>query len=150
MAGSSALKRLSGARSVLFQVRDTFLHFLADNLNGVEVHHVVKDPNDPSSDMLKMNCVNVTFLGVGLTNTINVQDVSVDVVADSAEDAVSWMLAVWGLLKAAFYTPLRDYTDYQNPVSCGSNLMWERQVNFRPVSVDNYSHYSAIIGLKFQ
>lgn len=134
----------------MFQARDTFLHFLADNLPTATVHFVVRDPNDPSADKLKMNCVNVEFLGYGLAHDISVHDVSVDVVADSTEDAITWMSEVWGLLKAAFYTPLFDYTDPAYPVATGTNLMWDRQVNFRPIYSEYYTHYSAIIGLKFQ
>jgi hypothetical protein len=134
----------------VFQVRDTFLHFLADNLPTATVHFVVRDPADPGADKLKMNCVNVEFLGFGLAHDISTHDVSVDVVADSEEDAITWMSEVWTLLKSAFYTPLLDYADAENPVARGSNLMWDRQVNFRPVHSEYYTHYSAIIGLKFQ
>lgn len=134
----------------MVQVRDTFLHFLADNLTGIEVHPVRKDPNDPSAELLKLNAVNVEFLGFDLAVDVSGQQVVIDVVNDDERTAVTWVSSLFTLLSAAYYTPKLDYNTPSSPVPTGTNIMWDRKkVRFRKVGNDNYSHFSCVLDLKF-
>lgn len=130
--------------------RDTFTHFLADNLVGPTVRQVRRDPNDPSADLLKVNAVNLSFLDVRYRPFVSLQQCVIDVIADDENTAVDWVNLVIELLNEAYYTPLLDYSNPSSPVSAGSNLMWDwGAVNFIRVQNPNYTHYSCTLPLKF-
>jgi hypothetical protein len=42
-------------------IRDTFLHYLADNLPSLTIHPLRADPNDPTAGIFAMNAVNIRF-----------------------------------------------------------------------------------------
>ncbi len=136
---------------MLSQARDTFLHFIADNLpTGTAFHYLHRDPNDPASELLKTNAVNVEFNGMASYNLTDMQYVSIDVVADYDDDAVTWVKNVVDLLRSAYYTPLYNYTVPTAPVPVRGNVMWPRAaINFRKIHSDNYSHYSCQLTLEF-
>lgn len=129
--------------------RDTFLHFLSDNLSGITVHPLRCDPNDPGADVLMMNAVNVQYLNVDL-ETVATQQVVIDIVNDDENTAIDWMTNIWQLLRSAFYTTLYSYTDPSLPVYQESNVFWDRNaVKFRRIVNENYTHYSCVLPLKF-
>ena len=130
------------------EARDSFLHFLADNLTGIEIHPRRFDPNDPSLTFLKEDAINVEFLGLSLGDVAS-QQVVLDIIHTDELTAVDWMQTVWSLFKAAFYTPLLDYSS-GSPVSTGKLLYWGRSVSFRRVYEDNYCRYSCTMNLRFQ
>jgi len=135
--------------SVSRSIRDTFLHFLADNLT-MPVHNIRRDPTDPSADEIRANAVNVTFLVYNPTNAIGTQTVIVDVINDDELVATEWLQNVYDILSAAFMTPRLDYTDPTNPVSTSTNLYWSRDsVRFTPVSSDFYTRYSLMMPIHF-
>ncbi len=130
--------------------RDSFLHFLAANLNTGVLHPVRVDPNDRATEPLKMNAVNVAFgnvtSGIGFTT----QQAFIDVVYDSENDAVDAVDAVFDLLKDNYATPLYDYADPADPVALGSNLMWDRhRISFKRIATQAYSHWSCTLSTKF-
>jgi len=132
----------------LRDARDTFLHFMSDNLS-MPVHAMRCDPNDPSADLLMPNAVNIEFLNVNF-DTISVLQVVIDVLNDDENTAADWMESVWQLLRSAFYTTVFNYTVPATPVSQHTNIMWDRgAVKFRRVSNNNYTHYSCILPVKF-
>jgi hypothetical protein len=137
--------------SSLNSVRHTFLHFLADNLVGISVHPVRRDASDPSTEILKINAVNVQFLGLDLDIAVSGQQAVIDVVNEDESTAVDWVSSVFALLSAAYYTPLLSYDDIQSPAPLGSNIMWDRhRVRFKKIALsDNYSHFSCVLDLKF-
>lgn len=129
---------------------DTWLHFLADNLPGVTIHPRRYDPNNPSLMDLQENAINVEFGDVSLDEVAS-QQVVLDIIFTDELQAYDLMQSVWNLLRAAFYTPLMDYTNPAAPVPGKGNLMWDRNsVKFRRVYADFYCHYSCTMNLKFQ
>jgi len=124
----------------MIEVRDTFLHFLADNLVDIAFHYVRRDSNDPSGELLLRNAVNVEFLGAELNNDLSKWQVAVDIVADDEETAVTMLDEVWKLLKSAFYTPILNGT---------GNIMWDRRIPFRKVDGAYYYQFSAIFNITY-
>jgi hypothetical protein len=125
-------------------VRDTFLHFLADNLPGVTVRYLRRDLNDPSADNLAVNALNVQFLNVELGHIDTHQTV-----LDTDEAALAAMQSAWEILKAGAYTPLLDYTVPATPVVVGKNVFWDRnKVQFRRLYDDNHCRYTCTLPLR--
>lgn len=133
----------------LRDVRDTFLHFLNDNLGSIPVHAVRSDPHNPQAEALKLNTVNIQFLNISL-DSIARQQVVIDVLNDNENTAVDWVTSIWQLLRSAFYTPLYNYSTPSSPVAQRSNIMWgQKSVVFRRVASTNYTHYTCILPLDF-
>jgi hypothetical protein len=131
-------------------MRDSFLHFLADNLSGVPVHNRRKDPNDPSAYDLREGAVNVEFMSFEGDPHVSVRRVVIDVIHADELTAESWVSSVWNLLKAAFYTTIKDYTNPAAPVTVPGHMMWDRNsVRFRRVFSEHYTHYSCVLPVKF-
>ena len=131
--------------------RDTFLHFIADNLGGgISVHAKRCDPNDPAADQLQVNAVNIYFLDIEL-DQIAVETAVIDVINNDENTAVDWVTALWTILHAAYFTPLLDYTVPASPVPAGGNVIWDRKkIRFKRISKDdNYCHLSCVLPLRF-
>lgn len=132
------------------QARDTFLHFLADNLVGRLVHPIRLDLSDPSKALLAMNAINVSFEDMAL-DTVSQQWAVIDIVGDDELSVIVWVKEVSDILRAAYMTPLLDYINPASPVSTGSNLTWDRRaVSFRRVHSGQYVHYTCSLPLRFQ
>lgn len=132
------------------KVRDTFLHFLADNMGTTPVHPIRRDPNDPGGEVLQLNAVNVEFFGVDLDTGVSTFQVAVDCIAEDETSVLNMVNSVWSLLKSAFYTPMLDYTNPASPTSTGRNIMWDRyKVRFKKVANPNYCHYTCLLTLRF-
>jgi hypothetical protein len=130
--------------------RDTFLHFLADNLTSVTIHPRRRDANDPSADELAENAVNVEFTGVSFGPDISEQQAAIDVIYTDERTAVDTVAQLWNLFQSAYYTPLLNYTTL-TPVATGTNLMWDKTaVRFRRVYSGDYTHYTCLLPLKFR
>jgi hypothetical protein len=128
--------------------RDTFLHFLADNLTGLQVHALRRSTSDNAAGTIQTNAINVAFL----KDTPNVRTaqtvVSIDIVYDDELTAVDAMAQVFRLLTAAYYTPKYDYSS-GSPVAIGTNVMWNpRQVSFRSIYSDFYFHNTCLLTLE--
>jgi len=131
-------------------LRDTFLHFLADNLTDVPVHNIRRDKNDPGAGTPQNNAVNVEFLDTQPSTQIGRCVVCIDIINDNELDAVDWAESVFNVLGAAFMTPQLDYTDPANPVRTGTNLYWSREgVKFIPIPSDFYYRLSARLTVYF-
>jgi|SRR5581483_1827717 len=129
--------------------RDSFLHFLADNLDGIPVHNIRRDPNKPDADKIQVNAVNVHFLDVAPDTQVGNTTVVIDVINDDELTALSWVNQVWTLLSSAFFTPKLDYSNPESPVSTGTNIMWDRhKVRFRVIVSDFYYHHSCVLTLQ--
>jgi len=133
--------------------RDSFLHFINDNLpTGVVCHALRRDPASRASDALQMNAVNVSFLNLsaGDGTALCAQQVVIAVVADDENTAVDWVGTLFTLLRSAFYCPMLDYTVPTAPVATGTNIMWDRKrVTFKRITSEGYAHYSCLLSLKF-
>jgi hypothetical protein len=132
------------------QVKDTFLHFIADNLTAITVHPIRRDPNDPGADLLQSNAINIQFLDTSPQVSVSVQRVVVDVLNDDENTCSDWVDAIWTILSSAFYTPLYDYTVPSAPVAVGSNVFWNSTTTkFTRIVSTVYSHYSCVLDLQF-
>lgn len=133
--------------------RDTFLHFLADNLPiTIPVHPVRRDASNPSGDLLQTNAVNVTYVSVDPSVQISIQRVVVDVLNDDENTCSDWLDTVFALLSSAYYTPLLDYTNPTSPVPTGQNVYWDSgtgKIAFKRIPSEEYVHYSCTLALKF-
>lgn len=128
--------------------RDTFLHFLADNLTGQTVHPLRRDVDNPSSGTLQNNAVNVQFIKDHPDVHIGSTFVIIDVINDNELQAIANTRDVWNLLSAAAYTPKFDYSS-GSPVATGTNVMWDPcRVTFIQVRDDFSFHYSCLLELE--
>jgi len=137
----------------MIRVRDSFLHFLNDNLpDGLTLHPLRRDPSNRAADALAMNAINISFLNLtaGNDTALASQQVVIDVIADDENTVVDWVGEVFDLLRTTFYVPLYDYSNPSTPVATGTNLMWDRRrVTFKKITSEAYSHYSCQLSLKF-
>jgi hypothetical protein len=133
------------------QIRDTFLRYIADNIGaGIPIHALRDDPQDPGAGVLQANAINISFLDVRLGNgtAVSTMQVVLDVLNDDENTAVDWMAAVWGVLSAAFYARVKDYTNPSSPVATNKNITWET-VPFKRIASQVYTHYSCVLSLRF-
>ncbi len=132
------------------EVRDTFLHLLADNLPDIPIHPIRLDPRNPSLNIMADNSINVEFLNLSFGH-VGKQQVCLDVVHDTEETAIAWMSSLWTLLGSAFYTRLLSYTNPDNPADLGSNVMWDMDsIKFVKVQSDSYTHFACTMLLRFR
>ncbi len=130
--------------------KDSFLHFLSASLNTDVLHPVRVDPNDRAAEPLKMNAVNVAFGNLTSGISLSMQQVFIDVVYDSENDADDSIRAVFDLLRDNYAAPLYDYTDPESPVSLGTNLMWDRhRISFKKIAAEAYSHFTCTLSIKY-
>ena len=130
------------------QIRDTFLHLLADNLVGITVHNLRRDPNYPDSDNIKGNAVNVQFTNANYDNRESTLVAHVDIVHESELTATDWMQSVWAILGNNLMAPLLDYSvTPTSPTDTGQNIYWTQPVKFRPIADDFYFRYSCTLTL---
>jgi hypothetical protein len=130
--------------------RDTFLHYLADNLPSLTFHNLRVDKTDPKLNEIMLNAVNVTFHNSDLVGPSDLSNtlVTVDVINDSELAAVDQVEQISQLLFTAAYAPLMDYTNPSAPVQIGSErLFWALTMRFKPVHADNFFHLSALLHL---
>ena len=136
----------------MIDVRDSFLHFLADNLtpiivNNVSVpilvHNVRRDVNSPANDNLLINALNIKFLNSDFSMNVSSLTVSIDVIYDDELQAAGVQHALFTLLSQAAYTPKLDYSNITNPVDVGYTVFWEPEIKFKPISNMLYTHYHA-------
>jgi len=134
----------------LHATRDTFLHYLADNLPALTIHNIRFDKSDPKLNQIMLNAVNVTFHNSDIfgPSTLSQQLVTVDVINDFELDAVDQAEQVSGLLFTAGYSPLLDYTIPTAPVQISSErIFWQMAMNFKQVQSENFFHMSALMHL---
>lgn len=139
-------------------VRDTFTHFLADNLS-YKVHQLRFDKNDPNANLPQVNAVNVTFHNTDLdVSQPSSQIVTIDILADyeigdpsiNAVGALDMAEKVYDLLTASAMISLQDYSSGTPQPVGNTKIFWNTTVKFRQVAADNYFHLSAILKLDFQ
>jgi hypothetical protein len=129
--------------------RDTFTHFLADNLApySITVKQIRLDANSPGQEILQANAVNVQFLNPEFTTQISSQLVAIDIVHEDELTALDWTQKTANLLLSAGYTPKLDYTIPASPVALGTNIFWNLTARFTPVTDGNYARFSAVVEL---
>jgi len=123
---------------------DSFLHFLADNLQDIPVNPVRRQPARANADTLAMNALNVSVMALDQDVHVSILQLSLDVVNDDELTAVDWVDQIWALLNAALMTPKESYKT-GIPVYQGSNLFWNKSIKFLKVHSDFYAHYTCKI-----
>ncbi len=133
--------------------RDTMTHFIHDNLpEYMPCHPVRRDPADRGADVLAINSVNLSFLNIttGNNTTLCTQQLVIDVVHEDENTAVDWVDVVLSLLRAAYFTPMLDYTVSTAPADTDTNIMWDkRRLTFKRITSRFYTHYSLLLSLRF-
>jgi hypothetical protein len=130
--------------------RDTFLHYLSDNLPSLVFHNMRVDKKNPKLNEIMVNAVNVTFHNTDFSGPSDLSQVlvTVDVIYDSELDAVAAAESITRLLFTAAFAPLMDYTIPSAPVQISNErLFWNLALNFKPVHADNFFHMSALLHL---
>src|SRR5579859_3463203 len=127
------------------EVLDSFIHLLADNLPaGITVHVLRDDPNDANASRLQENSVNISFLNftLGAGQYLSSVQAVIDVVNVDGNIAVDWVDAVWQIMKAAFFSPIYDYSTPSAPEAGTRNMLWDpKRIAFKKVSSSSYAHY---------
>lgn len=133
----------------MIEVRDSFLHFLADNITSITVNGSVvpitiknnrRDINDPKSEQIQIDAINIKFLNTDYAVEVSNQTVSIDVVYTDELQCAAVTEALFNLLKQAAYTPKLDYTNTTNPVDVGYTVFWEPAIKFKPIHSEFYTH----------
>lgn len=133
-------------------LRDTFVDFLDDQLTGLVVVHVItRDPNKVASSSLRMDALNVKFLGVGISPLLPSQEVVLDIIHSNELSALALVEIVGDLLSRTYFTPRYDYTNPSAPLAIPqSNVYWSKVLPFRSIYNDLYSQFSCSLVLKEQ
>ncbi len=125
------------------QIRDTFIHFVADNIaqyittSTPTVNGVWRSSAEPNRDTLNTAAINISFLDGTYSTATVTQVCAIDVIHTDELTAVDWTDALWQLLSATCYTPQLDYSGV-SPVPTGKNVVWPiAGVRFKPI-VDKY------------
>ncbi len=130
--------------------RDTWLHFLSDNLSGLTVVNIRRDANNPQSNELTDNaiCVEFTYDRPGIPDSL--LQASVDVIYDDELTAIDAAASIWKLLSASEITPLMSYANPSSPVPLGTMLRWNtKQIKFNKLVSDLSFRYNAHIVLQY-
>ena len=130
-------------------LRDSFLHFLADNLTGITVHPMRASRSNASNDSLQVSALNVTFHdSTYSTNGPTSQFLTLDIVHEDELLALDMEEPLVNLLQLGGITQLEDYS-VSPPVQIGNKIIsWNPQsVKFRTVLAPNYFHRSSVLEL---
>lgn len=131
-------------------LRDTFLHYLSDNLSSLTVHNIRVDKDDPKLNEIMLNAINVTFHNMDFSGpgALSQCIATIDVVNDTELSATDQAEQVSQLLFTAAYAPLMDYTTPASPVQISNErLFWRLSLSFKPVHSENFFHLSALLHL---
>lgn len=131
-------------------LRDTFLHFLADNLAGAATIHPVRSSKDkPQYNSLQLGSINVTFHDATYsTREPTSQFVSLDILHDDELDALDVEESTVALLQLGGMTPLMDYSGDTPVQVSNSQVFWgATHIKFRTVQSTDYFHRSAVLEL---
>jgi hypothetical protein len=114
--------------------RDTFLQYLADNLQDITVHAVRQDKARPANALVQMNALNVQYLNSYFSVIVSRQYVALDVCADDERTALSYADAVADLLQLSGSIPKNHYASDGTITPTGGFLYWNpNAVNFKTV-----------------
>lgn len=130
--------------------RDTFLHYLSDNLSSLTIHNLRVDKADPKQNEIRLNAVNVTFHNSDFSGPGDLSQtlVTVDVIYDNELTALDAAEDISQLLFTAAFAPLMDYTVPSAPVQISNErLFWNLAMRFKPVHAENFYHMSALLHL---
>ena len=128
--------------------RDTFLHYLADNLTGLTVNNVRFDSTRPSHNQLMQNSINIEFINDRLNvSSQNALQLSLDAIYDDELKALDAVRQLWALLAKTEITPLLSYdSSLTSPTKLGPMLRWSsKAVKFNKLVSDLAFRYNSHI-----
>jgi hypothetical protein len=136
--------------SAMRNCRDSFLHYIADNLPSFTVHNIRVDKSDPKLNQIMLNAINITFHNTDIMGPSMLSQclVTVDVINDYELTALDEAEQVANLLFKNATSSLMDFTDPTAPVIVpGGQIFWNLAMPFKTVHSDNFYHMSALLNL---
>ena len=130
--------------------RDTFLHYLKDNLPSLTFNNLRVDKQNPKLNEIMVNAVNVAFHNSDFSGPSELSSLlaTVDVINDNELTALDQAEQIANLLFKAAYAPLLDYIVPSSPVQISNErLFWNLTLRFKPVHSENFFHMSALLHL---
>lgn len=127
--------------------RDSFLHYLKDNLPSLRFHAVRTDKDYPGSELLQGNAVNITFTVSVFTPIENEQVVAIDICHENELTALDWASQLSNLLLTAACTEKLDYSSGTGVSAHDGWIYWKPKITFRAVSDLTGFRYSMYLGL---
>jgi hypothetical protein len=130
--------------------RDTFLHYLADNLTSLTFNNMRVDKQNPKLNSMMLNAINIAFHNVDFSGPSDLSQtlVTVDVANDTELVAIDQAEQVSQLLFKAAFAPLMDYTVPSAPVQISNErVFWNLAMRFKPVHSENFFQMSALLHL---
>jgi hypothetical protein len=129
-------------------LRDSFLHFIADNLPAITVHPVRFDSTLPASNSLQVTAINIAFHDATYSAGYpSCQFVTLDILHTDELAALDMEEILVALLQKGASTELMDYTDPAAPVQVSTSLAYwnSEQIKFRTVNSVDYFHRSTVL-----
>lgn len=136
--------------SSMRNTRDSFLHYLADNLPSFVIHNIRVDKTDPKLNQIMLNAINVTFHNTDILGPSQLSQylVTIDVINDYELTALDQAEQVANLLFKNATSSLLDFTNPAAPVLLpGGQIFWNLVLNFKTVHSENFYHMSALMHL---
>ena len=133
---------------------DSFIQYLASGLSGiVSVHWRRQDASDENASMLRLDALNVQYLGFFEDGSIEQALVSLDLLGSDERTVLGQLRDLRDLLLSVQMVQERDFTDPLLPLPTGRTVSWDgRETNFLSVRVprgQRYVHYNATFPLKY-
>jgi len=130
-------------------LRDSFLHFVADNLPAASVHPLRFDSARPQYNSLQIGRINIAFHDATYSTMYpTCQFATLDILHTAELDALDLEESLVALLQLGGSTELTDYSG-STPVQVSNSLIYWNplQIKFRTVASVDYFHRSAVIEL---
>lgn len=132
----------------MINATDTFIKYLQSGLAGAPtLHWVHADADDPSSNVLQMESLNVTVLSVKRDRSIEKALISLDLLGSNERQVMGWLESVLSLLSESQVIPEQRYdVDPASPTRVvGKAVSWDGlNINFKVIPSDtHYLHLNA-------
>jgi hypothetical protein len=125
---------------------DTFIEYLATELEDAPPVHWVRVSDDENSNRPQMNYLNITVLGFTMRGQIEEALVSLDLIGSDERTVLALAKTVRDKLLERQYTPEWIFDlDPSSPTATGKCVEWEQdKVNFSVIVTDtHYVHLNA-------
>jgi hypothetical protein len=122
---------------------DSFIDYLQTGLAGSPVVHWVHvDPNDPASNVLQQDALNVTILSGVRDRSIEKALISLDLLGSDERQVMTWLASVLSLLsETQVISEMRyDVTPLTPTPVAGKAVSWDG-LNIRFMAIPADAHY---------
>jgi hypothetical protein len=120
----------------MLSATDSFIQYLSTGLaSNPPVAWVRQTADDPTSNELKLDTLNVAVLGFQQSGSLELPLVSLDIIGSDQRQVYDWARRVRNLLLEQQYAPELDYeANPAAPVATGRMVFWDRDdVDFKVV-----------------